>query len=98
MKCSGKSFISFIRSRDLFAHQAFLRYKGEEDYGTVAGGLVSIAIYAFFLYVLVAKMGDRAIRPMQIQINTNVTSPTFFAINKSRDNNPEMFFIAKIND
>ena len=48
MTCKG-CLSEFIKIFDLFSLSQFLRYRQDEDYKTVSGGLTSIFIVAIFV-------------------------------------------------
>ena len=50
MKC--KSFLSeWTKTFDLFSLSQFLRYKQDNDYKTVSGGLISLLVVAIFCFL-----------------------------------------------
>lgn len=49
-------FGRFFRSVDLFPNSKLLRYKGESEYTTVTGGIISSMVIIMFI-VLFASMG-----------------------------------------
>ena len=42
---------NFILEMDIFAHGTFLRYKSEESYRTMIGGIISIILIVFFVAI-----------------------------------------------
>ena len=47
MKCK-QYFVDFIKLFDLFSLSQFLRYRQDEDFKTVSGGLISILVVGIF--------------------------------------------------
>ena len=56
MKCKG-CFTDFIKVFDLFSLSQFLRYRQDEDYKTVSGGITSLLVVGIF----VALFADNAL-------------------------------------
>ncbi len=44
-----QSLTEFIKEMDLFAHSQFLRYRSEESYRTITGGIVSLLLIGLFI-------------------------------------------------
>ena len=40
--------IEVIKELDIFSHGQFLRYRGEENYRTITGGVVSVVLMVLF--------------------------------------------------
>lgn len=50
------SSIEFVKSKDLFGNKIDLNYKRKGEYKTFAGGLFSIMIQMFVLFVLIMRL------------------------------------------
>ena len=61
MRSVLKCLDNAIRQLDLFPTSTFLRYKGDNDYKTATGGIVSIIVIMTFV-VLFASMAVRTVR------------------------------------
>ena len=47
--CKMQSLTEFIKEMDLFAHGQFLRYRSEDSYRTITGGIVSLLLIGLFI-------------------------------------------------
>ena len=50
MKCRD-CFADFIKIFDLFSLSQFLRYRQDEDYKTISGGVTSVVVVVIFIYL-----------------------------------------------
>ena len=65
-----KGLFELIREMDVFAHNQFLRYRREDNYRTLTGGLASIFIIAFFIGIFMSLLISTFNHSV---INSNVT-------------------------
>lgn len=59
-----------LRTVDLFPTSNLLRYKGDPEYTTATGGVVSISVITIFI-ILFASMGYKTMRKSIIHSSTN---------------------------
>jgi hypothetical protein len=70
-----KKVASFLRWGDLFSTSQFLLYKGDNDYNTVTGGFISIAVIIVFA-ALFTNIGLQTANRQIINASTSYVSET----------------------
>jgi hypothetical protein len=67
--------MAFLRWGDMFTTSQFLRYRGDNDYGTATGGFTSIAVLIVFV-ILFANLGLQTARRELIKSSVSQESET----------------------